>query len=138
MWPHIILDKKLLDISHTQAREEVFLALRLLQPCTQIQLIKSLKDRVGRRTVQRTTNIFIARGIAFRPEGKLIYLAPEFIQHRHVIQCVKCGRETPYRDDRIERHINRIATAGGFRPIGHNLAIVGTCGPNLPCGQFHG
>lgn len=117
-----------LHLSYTQPREEVFRALKRLQPCTEQAVVTHLQGIIGRRTVQRTLRLFIGNEIAFRPEGQLIYLAPRFYQHAHVLKCSQCGAQIPYRDEKIERAIERLAASRRFVPVGHSLNIVGACG----------
>ena len=117
-----------LRLSYTQPREKVFQALMRHHPCTEQAVIDRLQGIVARRTVQRTTDLFIEHKIAFKPGGNMIYLTPRFIHHGHILKCLECGAEIGYRDERIERAIERLAESRRFTPIGHSLTLVGACG----------
>jgi Fe2+ or Zn2+ uptake regulation protein len=124
------LDSQLarLPFSYTKQRNDVFETLKYLQPCSLQDIVRALDRKVARTAVMRAIQIFLSTGLAFRPEGKLIYLSPRLINHIHTLTCTECGLQVPYRDKRIEAAIDALARSRGFQTSAHTLTILGTCG----------
>jgi Fur family ferric uptake transcriptional regulator len=48
--------------------------------------------------------------------------------HHHHVVCDDCGRVEPWRDDGLERAVDRVAGRVGYRIAGHDVVLRGVCG----------
>lgn len=115
--------------SATKTRMSVLGALLRLQPATMRQLITALPD-VDRATIYRTTDLFVDLGIAKKVYTGFKYrveLGDDFQEHHHHLTCLRCGTVIDVHTPEIEYAIEQTAAQNSFRPIRHDLEIVGYC-----------
>lgn len=85
---------------------------------------------VSRATVYRTLALLVEGGFLESldaGQGELLY--EHVLGHRHHdhIVCVDCGRIEEFYDEDIERLQEEAARRKGFKLVGHNLRLFGTC-----------
>lgn len=115
--------------SATKTRMSVLGALLRLQPATMRQLISALPN-VDRATVYRTIDLFVDLSIAKKVYTGFKYrveLGDDFQEHHHHLTCLRCGTVIDVHTPEIEYAIEQTAAQNGFRPIRHDLEIVGYC-----------
>lgn len=115
--------------SATKTRMSILGALLKLQPATMHQIIISL-PHVDRATVYRTIDLFVDLNIAKKVYTGFKYrieLGESFQEHHHHLTCLRCGTVIDVHTPVIEQAIEHTAANNGFRPIRHDLEIVGYC-----------
>jgi Fe2+ or Zn2+ uptake regulation protein len=114
----------------TTTRKKVFLVLLDKEPQTMREVIAGLPD-VDRVSVYRTIAIFEKLRVVERLQMGWKYkleLTDEFGRHHHHITCRICGRmQTFPANERIEGELAKLAKAGGFTAISHQLEVCGVC-----------
>jgi Fur family ferric uptake transcriptional regulator len=92
--------------------------------------LNKTNPEIGYATVHRNLKLMCDSGLAeeIKIGGKKARYEQKFghEHHDHLI-CVKCGRFTEVRDERIERLQDELARAKGFNPQRHKLEIYGMC-----------
>ncbi len=84
---------------------------------------------IGRATVFRTLDLFLASGIIERldlPDGEHAYVACGPSHHHHVI-CTVCGRSTDVDDGDLRAVTAAVERATGYAIDGHRLELYGRC-----------
>ncbi|MGA2333531.1 MAG: transcriptional repressor [Syntrophales bacterium] len=93
-------------------------------------ILKKTNPDIGYATVHRNLKLMCDSGLAeeIKIGGKKARYEQKFghEHHDHLI-CLKCGRFTEVKDDRIERLQDELARAKGFSPQRHKLEIYGLC-----------
>jgi Fur family transcriptional regulator, ferric uptake regulator len=84
---------------------------------------------IGLTTVYRAMQALAEEGTVDStrsPAGELVYrrCSP---RHHHHLMCRSCGRVIEVEGPAIERWTSAIAAQHGFREVGHNVEIFGTC-----------
>lgn len=74
----------------------------------------------------------VVRRVAANDEFARFELAEDLTEHHHHLLCVGCGRlidVTPSEkfELNLQRTVNELSEAEGFRPHGHRLDVLGTC-----------
>ena len=74
----------------------------------------------------------VVRRIAANDEFARFELAEDLTEHHHHFLCTDCGKVidvTPSSsfERTIDRHVEEIAAAAGFQPLGHRIDVVGLC-----------
>ena len=113
----------------TKTRIAILQAILAAQPATMQQLISSLPD-VDRATVYRTVDLFVDLGIAKKVSTGFKYrveLGDSFQEHHHHLTCLRCGSVIDVHTPEIEYAIEQTASNNGFRPIRHDVEIMGYC-----------
>ena len=113
----------------TKTRMAILQAILASQPATMQQLISSLPD-VDRATVNRTVDLFVDLGIAKKVSTGFKYrveLGDSFQEHHHHLTCLRCGSVIDVHTPEIEYAIEQTAGNNGFRPIRHDVEIMGYC-----------
>ena len=85
--------------------------------------------RIGRATVFRTLDLFLAGGIIERvdlPDGEHAYVACRPSHHHHLI-CTRCGRSTDVDDGDLRAVTGAVERATGYAIEGHRLELYGRC-----------
>jgi len=94
------------------------------------QALRRRGTHVGKATIYRTLDLLAASGMICERdfgEGFRRYeRVPGRPHHEHLI-CLRCGKVTEFRNDRLERLKALIADEHGFRHAHHRLEIYGTC-----------
>ena len=81
-------------------------------------------------TVYRTLELFVNEGLATKVnvlDSELTLYELNHSDHQHYAVCVECHKIIPMLDCPLERFTPDIQDEG-FRPLGHNLEVYGTCG----------
>jgi Fur family transcriptional regulator, ferric uptake regulator len=86
---------------------------------------------VGIASIYRALELLHAMGLVQRVEfgeGTARYepVIPGGEHHHHAV-CEKCGRVTPFEDERLERQLERLAGRLKHSMHGHDLVIRGEC-----------
>ncbi len=84
---------------------------------------------IGRATVFRTLDLFLASGIIERldlPDGEHAYVACAPRHHHHVV-CTVCGRSTDVDDGDLRAVTAAVERATGYAIEGHRLELYGRC-----------
>lgn len=113
----------------TKTRMAILQAILSAQPATMQQLISTLTD-VDRATVYRTVDLFVDLGIAKKVSTGFKYrveLGDSFQEHHHHLTCLHCGSVIDVHTPEIEYAIEQTASNNGFRPIRHDVEIMGYC-----------
>lgn len=113
----------------TKTRMAVLQSILATQPATMQQLINSLAD-VDRATVYRTVDLFVDLGIAKKVSTGFKYrveLGDSFQEHHHHLTCLRCGSVIDVHTPEIEYAIEQTASNNGFRPVRHDVEIMGYC-----------
>ncbi|HEV8534112.1 MAG TPA: Fur family transcriptional regulator [Candidatus Limnocylindria bacterium] len=120
--------------SRTAPRERVIAAaLRRSQPFTALELVAELRrQRVGRATVFRTLDLLVSIGALSRIHAieagqRCVRYTPCAPSHHHHLVCQACGRVDEIAADVLDGRIAAVASARGFRTLGHTVEIVGLC-----------
>jgi Fe2+ or Zn2+ uptake regulation protein len=128
-WPinrlHVELTRR--RISWTNQRNEIYLAILRLGPCSRDQLALELTPRISKRTIARTLDLLLEIGVIIRLNHNLIELAPPHQQHRHYLTCKSCNRRIPYFDQALEKSLTRLITSRRFQPVTHQIEVFGLC-----------
>lgn len=115
--------------SATKTRMATLRAILSHQPASMHQLITALPD-VDRTTVYRTVDLFVDLGIAKKVSTGFKYrveLGDSFQEHHHHLTCLRCNSVIDVHTPEIEYAIEQTASNNGFRPIRHDLEIMGYC-----------
>lgn len=113
----------------TKTRMAVLQAILAAQPATMQQLISALPD-VDRATVYRTVDLFVDLGIAKKVSTGFKYrieLGDSFQEHHHHLTCLRCSSVIDVHTPEIEYAIEQTSNNNGFRPIRHDIEIMGYC-----------
>jgi Fur family ferric uptake transcriptional regulator len=113
--------------SRTAARDQVYLALDALGPCTKHELALQLAGAIDESSVYRTVNLFIQIGVADMIRFHLIELSDRFKQHHHHFVCNSCGREVGFHDERLEQLLVQLTSARNLQLIDHQVELAGLC-----------
>ena len=113
--------------SRTTARDQVYLALDQIGPCTKHDLAVHLAGTIDESSVYRTINLFIAIGVADMIRFHLIELSDRFKQHHHHFVCNSCGREVGFHDERLEVLLKEITSAQRLQLTDHQVELAGLC-----------
>ncbi|HEY8198944.1 MAG TPA: Fur family transcriptional regulator [Candidatus Limnocylindrales bacterium] len=84
---------------------------------------------IGRATIFRTLDLFLASGIIERldlPDGEHAYVACAPSHHHHVV-CTVCGRSTGVEDGGLRAVTTAVERATGYVIDGHRLELYGQC-----------
>ena len=84
---------------------------------------------IGRATVFRTLDLFLAGGIIERldlPDGEHAYVACGPSHHHHLV-CTACGRSTDVDDGDLRAVTAAVERATGYAIEGHRLELYGRC-----------
>lgn len=113
----------------TKTRMAVLQAILAVQPATMQQLISALPD-VDRATVYRTVDLFVDLGISKKVSTGFKYrieLGDSFQEHHHHLTCLRCSSVIDVHTPEIEYAIEQTSNNNGFRPIRHDIEIMGYC-----------
>ncbi len=114
----------------TKPRMSMFGYLQNHPALTLKQLIK-LVNKHDQVTVYRNTDLFEKLGVITKVQighSIKIELSDMFTHHHHHMSCLNCDKVYVLRDSPIiEKQINHIAQASGFKPTDHSLEIRGLC-----------
>lgn len=113
--------------SRTIARDQVYLALDELGPCTKRALAARLAGVVDQSSVYRTINLFLSNGVADVVRFQFIELSDRFRQHHHHFVCNMCGREIGFHDERLESLLGQIAHDRQLLLFDHQVELAGQC-----------
>ncbi len=113
--------------SRTSARDQVYLALDKIGPCTKHALALHLAGAIDESSVYRTVNMFIEVGVADMIRFHLIELSDRFKQHHHHFVCSSCGREVGFNDERLESLLRQLASARQLMLTDHQVELTGLC-----------
>ncbi len=113
--------------SRTAARDQVYLALEQIGPCTKHDLAARLAGSVDQSSVYRTINLFISIGVADMIRFHLIELSDRFKQHHHHFVCNSCSREVGFHDERLEILLKEITSAQSLQLLDHQVELAGLC-----------
>jgi Fur family ferric uptake transcriptional regulator len=116
-------------VSRTKQRDEVFLALSKLGPCTRKDLAAAMATKADAATVYRTVALLIEIGIAIEVRHKLVELSDAFKPHHHHLTCSKCGKEIGFNSQKLETALREVAESRLFifDGHGHQVEISGLC-----------
>jgi Fur family ferric uptake transcriptional regulator len=94
------------------------------------ELRKSGSD-VGIASIYRALELLHGMGLVQRVEfgegvARFEPVAPGGEHHHHAV-CERCGRVTPFEDERLERHLDQLAGHLKHSMSGHDLVIHGEC-----------
>jgi len=86
---------------------------------------------VGIASIYRALEVLHGMGLVQRVEfgegvARFEPVTPGGEHHHHAV-CDRCGRVTPFEDDRLERHLDRLAGNLNHSMSGHDLVIHGRC-----------
>jgi Fur family transcriptional regulator, ferric uptake regulator len=86
---------------------------------------------VGIASVYRALELLHGMGLVQRVEfgegvARFEPVTPGGEHHHHAV-CDRCGRVTPFEDERLERHLDRLAGGLKHSMSGHDLVIHGEC-----------
>ncbi len=99
--------------------------------------VESLHDRLKREgarisiaTVYRLIPLLIESGLlrqATFQEGHPTY--EHFFGHRphHHLICVRCGKVVEFREEAVEKLLNRVCRRNGFSPFDYRIGVRGVC-----------
>lgn len=122
---------KLAGYSTTVPRKLVFDALLHQDPMQMSDIVHKLIGHVDRASVYRTIDLFESLNIVQRLHSGWKYkieLTDTFHDHHHHISCQLCGKVVDIQGDSyIENDIAQLAVTYGFKPISHQLEILGIC-----------
>jgi Fur family ferric uptake transcriptional regulator len=98
------------------------------------EISEALRDSgtdVGIASIYRALEVLHGMGLVQRVEfGKGVArfepVTPGGEHHHHAV-CDRCGRVTPFEDERLERHLDRLAGDLRHSMSGHDLVIHGEC-----------
>jgi len=113
--------------SRTAVRNQVYLALDSIGPCTKHDLAVHLSGAIDQSSVYRTVNLFVEIGVADMIRFHLIELSDRFKQHHHHFVCNSCGREVGFNDERLEQLLAQLASARNLPLTDHQVELAGLC-----------
>ncbi len=95
-----------------------------------LKKVKRKNPRVGYATVYRTMKLLTDSGLALERhfgDGQTRYEnMPEDGHHDHMI-CIKCGRITEFKNQKIEQLQAETAKKLGYTVVNHKLELYGYC-----------
>lgn len=115
--------------SATKTRMAVLDVLLKIQPASMRQLVSAL-PHMDRATVYRTIDLFLDLNVAKKVYTGFKYrieLGDDFQEHHHHLTCLRCNTVIDVHTPEIEYAIEQTAANNGFRPIRHDLEIIGYC-----------
>lgn len=115
--------------SSTKTRLSVLHTLLSMQPVSIKQLVTAL-PQVDRATVYRTIDLFVDLGITKKVYTGFTYrleLGDDFQEHHHHLTCLRCGVIIDVHAPEIEYALEQLSSNNGFRPVRHDIEIVGYC-----------
>lgn len=93
--------------------------------------IVSRSRAIDRASVYRTIALFEQLGIVQRLQVGWKYkleLSDDFHEHHHHMHCTHCGQTTALPEDpALEKNLDQMAAAHGFRLQSHQLELSGLC-----------
>jgi Fur family ferric uptake transcriptional regulator len=94
-------------------------------------LLRQRGDRVGLASIYRALELLERQGLVQRfdvGESAARYEAalPSGEHHHHIV-CERCGEESAFEDDDLERAIRRLARRVDFAIDGHDVTLKGEC-----------
>jgi Fur family ferric uptake transcriptional regulator len=113
--------------SRTAARDQVFLTLKRLGPCTKSQLREALTGQLDRATVYRTVDLLLRLQVAHLVRYRLVELSDPFRQHHHHFVCRGCGQEHNFNDEGLELALSALAGHAGWQLDAHQVELTGMC-----------
>ncbi len=116
-------------VGRTRQRDQVFLMLYKLGPCTRKELVRALAGKIDQATVYRTLKLLLELGIAMEVRYKFVELSAPFRQHHHHLLCAQCGWEFGFNSTALEAALREIAEGHEFVFDGysHQVEITGLC-----------
>ena len=86
---------------------------------------------VGIASIYRALEVLHGMGLVQRVEfgegvARFEPVTPGGEHHHHAV-CDRCGRVTPFEDERLEKHLDRLAESLSHSMSGHDLVIHGEC-----------
>jgi Fur family transcriptional regulator, ferric uptake regulator len=98
------------------------------------EISEALRDSgtdVGIASIYRALEVLHGMGLVQRVEfgegvARFEPVTPGGEHHHHAV-CDRCGRVTPFEDERLERHLDRLAGDLRHSMSGHDLVIHGEC-----------
>jgi Fur family ferric uptake transcriptional regulator len=113
----------------TKKRLAILDVIFKIQPASVNQIINSLPE-IDRATVYRTIDLFIDLNIAKKVYTGFKYrieLGDSFQEHHHHLTCLRCKTVMDVQTPEIEFAIDQTTKNNGFRPMRHDLEIIGYC-----------
>ena len=103
--------------------------------CLSVQEIHDGMRRAGRpvgiASVYRVIELLTELGLLQRVDvgDQAARYEPAFPggDHHHHVVCGDCGRVEPWKDDGLERAVDRVAGRVGYRIAGHDVVLRGVC-----------
>ena len=122
------------ELPFTQQREAVarvlFESMRHLSADEVADELRARGEQIGKATVYRTLALLVELGLAtehdFEEGFRRYQMQIGAAQHDHMI-CTVCGRVTQFRDEELERALERITDRTGFQTITRQIKVFGTC-----------
>jgi Fur family ferric uptake transcriptional regulator len=117
------------------AREAVVSLVGSQSCCLSAQEISDELHRsgsdIGIASIYRALDLLHGLGLVQRVEfgegvARFEPVTPGGEHHHHAV-CDRCGRVTPFEDERLERHLGRLAGDLKHSMSGHDLVIHGEC-----------
>ncbi|GAB3623864.1 transcriptional repressor [Mariniluteicoccus endophyticus] len=92
-------------------------------------LLRANGDQIGLTTVYRTLQNMVESGEVdvIRTETEAAYRRCASEEHHHHLVCRQCGHTVEISGPAVENWAHKIAEENGFRDVGHELEIFGTC-----------
>ncbi|GAB3702294.1 Fur family transcriptional regulator [Mariniluteicoccus flavus] len=92
-------------------------------------LLRAKGDQIGLTTVYRTLQTMVDSGEVdvIRTETEAAYRRCATDEHHHHLVCRSCGHTVEISGPTVEKWAAKIADENGFRDVGHELEIFGTC-----------
>lgn len=135
---HALVEARLrkVDLRYTAGRRAMVTALVRSEGPMSITDIADLLPSLPRSSAYRhlvdLQTAGVVRRIAANDEFARFELAEDLTEHHHHFLCTECGKVmdvTPSSsfERSIGRHVEEIAAAAGFHPLGHRIDVVGLC-----------
>lgn len=122
---------KLDGASLTRPRQLVFEALRIDNPLTMSELLKSLSNKIDRASIYRTIQLFEKLGVVQRLQIGWKYkleLSDNYSPHHHHLTCLNCNKVLTINEEKqLERQILSISRKHNFTATDHQIEIRGIC-----------
>lgn len=92
-------------------------------------LLRARGDQIGLTTVYRTLQAMVDAGEVdvIRTETEAAYRRCASEAHHHHLVCRSCGRTVEITGPAVETWAQQVADEHGFRDVGHDLEVYGTC-----------
>jgi Fur family transcriptional regulator, ferric uptake regulator len=90
---------------------------------------------LSRATVYRTLPLLVKAGLVretMRCQGRASYEHTFGHEHHDHLICIKCGKITEFKDEKMEKLQNQICKKHRFLPVEHRLGIRGYCAKCRP------